>query len=97
MSKESLAKPSKKSPAKEKSHPSKKSPAKPKEDQTYASDESGVYERYGLSTHSRVYADYIEQNKPKLRKISVCDMSFIRKTKTILSVLISRRVCYFGL
>ena len=59
-----------------------KTPEKPpkksiKEDQTYASDESGVYERYGLSTHSRVYADYIEQNKPKLRKISVCDMSFI--------------------
>ena len=42
-----------------------------KEDQTYASDESGVYERYGLSTHSRVYADYIEQNKSKLRKIKV--------------------------
>ena len=54
-----------------------KSTAKPKVDQTYASDESGVYERYGLSTHSRVYAEYIEQNKPKLRKISVCDMSFI--------------------
>ena len=41
----------------------KKSTAKPKADQTYASDESGVYERYGLSSHSRVYADYIEQNK----------------------------------
>ena len=54
----------------------KKAPEKPpkkstKEDQTYASDESGVYERYGLSTHSRVYADYIEQNKSKLRKIKV--------------------------
>ena len=53
-----------------------KAPEKPpkkstKEDQTYASDESGVYERYGLSTHSRVYADYIEQNKSKLRKIKV--------------------------
>jgi len=50
-----------------------KSTAKPKVDQTYASDESGVYERYGLSTHSRVYADYIEQNKSKLRKIKVWD------------------------
>ena len=48
-----------------------KSTAKPKVNQTYASDESGVYERYGLSTHSRVYADYIEQNKSKLRKIKV--------------------------
>ena len=43
-----------------------------KEDQTYASDESGVYERYGLSTRSRVYEEYKNNNKPDLaRKISV--------------------------
>ena len=52
----------------------KKPPEKPEEDQTHASDESGVYERYGLSTkstNSRVYADYIEHDKSKLRKIKV--------------------------
>ena len=63
----------------------KKAPEKPpkkstKEDQTYASDESGVYERYGLSTHSRVYAEYINQNKSRSR-ITVRDMSFIRNQK----------------
>ena len=47
-------------------------PGEPKRDQTYASDESGVYERYGLSTRSRVYEDYKEQNEAvSKRKISV--------------------------
>ena len=49
-----------------------KLPSEPKRDQIDASDESGVYERYGLSTRSRVYEEYKEKNEPILkRKISV--------------------------
>ena len=49
-----------------------KSSQVPKPEATYASDESGVYERYGLSTRSRVYEEYKNNNKPDLaRKISV--------------------------
>ena len=59
-----------------------KAPKEPKLDKTYASDESGIYERYGLSTRSRTYAEYIEQSKSKSRRIKVSDISFIQNSKT---------------
>ena len=50
-----------------------KLPSEPKQNEINASDESGIYERYGLSTRSRVYEEYKEQITPALKtKISVC-------------------------
>ena len=45
-----------------------KLPVQVKLEPTYASDESGVYERYGLSTRSRVYDEYIQQNQPNANR-----------------------------
>ena len=46
-----------------------KLPVQVKLEPTYNSDESGVYERYGLSTRSRLYDEYIQQNQSNSKRI----------------------------